>query len=175
MKIAGDEPDILMITEVIPKAQSLPIASALLDIHGYSLYTSFDPLSSNLGSSGLRGILIYVSNRLNVTEVSFGRTAFSEQLWVQLPLVGNDRLLLGCAYRSPSQNAQLSTRELCDIIRTACASNPSHLLVTGDFNLPHIDWDNHFSPAPSTDPSHEFLEMIKDCFLFQQVTEPRVY
>ena len=37
MYIAGDEPDIICITEVIPKAQILPIAPALLEIPGFIL------------------------------------------------------------------------------------------------------------------------------------------
>ena len=55
MIIAGDEPDIIMVTEVIPKAQVLPISPALISMEGYSLYLSFDPHKTKLGVSGVRG------------------------------------------------------------------------------------------------------------------------
>ena len=34
-RIADDEPDVILITEVIPKCQSNPIAPALLNLEGY--------------------------------------------------------------------------------------------------------------------------------------------
>ena len=172
MRISGQEPDIIMLTEVIPKAQSLPIAKALLSIPGYSVYMSFDPSLPNLGMSGNRGICIYIRSSLKTTEVSFGMSTYVEQQWVKLPLVGNDSLLIGCIYRSPSQTLQDCSEELCRLLHTASTSGPSHILISGDFNMPNIDWENKFSPAPPTDISHKFLEALDDCFLSQHVTEP---
>ena len=40
--IGSCEPDIMMFTEVIPKAQQKPIAEAQLKINGYELYKNFD-------------------------------------------------------------------------------------------------------------------------------------
>ena len=70
MQIAGSEPDIMMLTEVIPKAQVLPIPLALLSIPGYSLYVNFDHMQENLGRSGRRGVCIYVRDDLPCAEVS---------------------------------------------------------------------------------------------------------
>lgn len=53
MQIAGSEPDIMIITEVIPKAQTLPISPALLAITGYNMYVNFDLSQDNLGGSGI--------------------------------------------------------------------------------------------------------------------------
>ena len=100
--IAGDEPDLIMITEVIPKAQRHPIALALLDIPGYQLYLSFDPNCPNLGTSRTLGVGVFVASRLHAAEVVFEQCPFQEQLWVKLTLSGTDRLLVGCVYRSPS-------------------------------------------------------------------------
>ena len=172
MKIAGNEPDIIMVTEVIPKAQTVPIADSLLAVPGYSLHTNFDPSLSNLGASGCRGVSIYLRDNLKATEVSFGTTTHIEQVWMKLPLMGNDMLLVGCIYRSPTSSMLESSAELCQLLHTACASAPSHLLIGGDFNMPHIDWENGFSAAPPRDISHQFLEMLKDCFLTQQVNQP---
>ena len=41
MSIAGDKPDIILITEVIPKNQINPITQALLDIDDYECLLNF--------------------------------------------------------------------------------------------------------------------------------------
>ena len=172
MKIAGNEPDIIMVTEVIPKAQTVPIADALLAVLGYYLHTNFDPSLSDLGASGCRGVSIYIRTNLKAAEVSFVTTSHIEQLWVQLPLIGEDKLLVGCLYRSPTLSMHESSEELCQLLHTVCASAPSHLLIGGDFNIPHIDWENGFSPAPPRNISHQLLDVLNDCFLTQHVTRP---
>ena len=42
-QIADDEPDVIMITEVIPKSQANPIAPALLALEGYKPSFNFEP------------------------------------------------------------------------------------------------------------------------------------
>ena len=54
MQIAGTEPDVIMITDVIPKAQLFPLSPALLAVDGYNLFTNFDPTQPNLDRSGHR-------------------------------------------------------------------------------------------------------------------------
>ena len=50
-------------------------------------------------------------------------------------------------------------------------SNHSHLLITGDFNLPHINWNSW--DAPNWDSvAGSFLDILDDYFLFQYVTFP---
>ena len=64
MLIADDVPDVIMITEVIPKVQKNPIPDTLLYIEGYKLFKNFEEVDSNLGVSGRRGVANYVINRL---------------------------------------------------------------------------------------------------------------
>ena len=91
MLICNDEPDIILLTEVIPKAQKLPISPALLHVHGFSMYANFSPSTPNLGSSGTRGVCIYVANHLSASEVSLNASAV-EHTWVRLSLKGSDCL-----------------------------------------------------------------------------------
>ena len=58
MAIAGKEPDIILVTEAIPKAKVLPIETALLAIPGYYVITSFNPEERNLGRSGNLGVCV---------------------------------------------------------------------------------------------------------------------
>lgn len=172
MFITGNEPDFILVNEVIPKAQVLPISPALLSIPGYIMYSNFDPSESNLGRSGLRGICIYVKMPLHVSEASFKESSFREQLWVQMKLYGSDSLLLGCIYRSPSGSAEEDVRELGELFRLAGNSTNSHVVITGDFNLPQIDWVLGMSTAPLTHCSHTFVDLVNDCFLHQHVDRP---
>ena len=68
MKIADSPPDIILITEVIPKAQIDPIEEARLNIPGFNVFLNFDPNLHDLGSCG---VAIYASNKINATELSF--------------------------------------------------------------------------------------------------------
>ena len=175
MSIADDEPDVIILNEVIPKAQTLPIPNALLSVSGFSLYTNFDPSRTNLGSSGIRGICILVSERLHSSECKFQGSSFQEHLWVRVKLLGSDYLIIGCIYRSPSSDPHRSVEQLGLLLQEVCSSNPSHLLITGDFNIPHIDWNLKLSQEPATHFSHTFLEKVGDCYLTQHIKEPTRY
>ena len=175
MMITGQEPDIILLTETIPKAQVLPISPALLDIPGYKIYCNFEPREPDLGRSGRRGICIYVKDTLRVSEVSFPDCPFEEQLWLRLPLAGSDHLLLGCVYRSPSGAGDLDTTNLIHLLEHIADSGYSHLLLTGDFNMPQINWELGCSTAPEGHYSHQFLNCTQDLFLHQHIQEPTRY
>ena len=170
MLIAGDEPDIILLTEVIPKAQVNPISMAVLSLPSYTMYLNFDPSSANLGSGGSRGICIFVRSIWKATEVSFPTCPFKEQLWISIKIQSTDVLLVGCVYRSPSADASTSTDNLVNLLRSAANGTYSHLLIAGDINIPQIDWSSSFSPAPDGHYSHRFIEGIEECGLTQLVT-----
>ena len=172
MKIADSSPDIILITEVIPKAQTNPIDEVRLNIPGFNVFLNFDPTLRNLGSSNCRGIAIYVSNTIVATEVSFD-TQFNEHLWVSIPLLGNNQLRVGCIYRSPSTDLATSTKSLCDLLSVA-ATSCSHLLICGDFNYANINWTSNIG---HTGDSHaqQFVDKLNDLFLYQHVNEPTRY
>ena len=62
--------------------------------------------------------------------------------------------------------------EIAHLFHLVYASNPSHLLIAGDFNLPQVDWASGFCSAPDTHHAHKFLDVVHDCFLFQHVLQP---
>ena len=84
--------------------------------------------------------------------------------------MGNDKLLLGCFYRSPNGNDEQNSKLNNEIIRGV--RGYSHILITGDFNHPEIDWKNCVSSKDQHHKSSTFLENIRDCYLEQHVTEP---
>ena len=170
--ISDDAPDIMLLTECIPKAQKLPICPALLAIPGYNLFTSFSTDACNLGVSGVRGVCIFVRDDLQATEVTIVETHIIEQLWVKIRLTGSDQLVAGCLYRSPSTSPGESIEEIANLFRMVHDMNPSHLLICGDFNIPQIDWTLHLCLAHETHIAQKFLSIIQECLLFQHVLNP---
>ncbi len=79
MMIADDEPNIIMITGTIPKAQVIPLTTVTIAIPGYTPHMNFYPDLTNMGSSGKRGINIYLMDQIKVIEVEF-LSDFEEQL-----------------------------------------------------------------------------------------------
>ena len=103
-------------------------------------------------------------------QVSF-QSNFSEQLWVSISFSGNDQLLIGNVYRSPSLDKFSSTNELCELFNIVNNIKPSYLLIVGDFNYTNIDWDNNC--LIRSDQSEQlFLDTIQDCVLSQHVMQP---
>ena len=171
MLIANNEPDVIMINETIPKAQSAPIGRAYLNLDLFNCYTNFDPDLCDLGSSGMRGVTVYISNKLKVSEVSFTDDKLTEHVWLRLKLHGNDSLLIGCIYRSPSSDLTTSTDSICQLLHTAVTTD-THILVCGDFNYRNIDWSDYPIVLNGCSRSQSFLDTTMDLYLFQHVTEP---
>ena len=71
MAISDSKPDIIVLTEVIPKAQRHPIDLARISIPEYTLHVNFEPNRANLGTSGKRGIGICTRDRLSATKIYF--------------------------------------------------------------------------------------------------------
>ena len=94
--IVDDKPDIIMITEIIPKAQINPILKPLHDIPGYNMQANFDSEEARLGASE---IAIYTNFELSVKEVNITEE-HKYQIWIEISLIGKDTLLVGCIYRS---------------------------------------------------------------------------
>ena len=171
--IADNEPDIIMITEVIPKQQKNVIPIALLDIEGYTHYFNFDIESENLGASGIRGTAIYVKSKIPSVEIKMD-VAHKDHVWVEIFLQNNEKLICGCIYRSPSVNkrdTEVSTKEIGELLSKANGMIASRKVIAGDFNLKGIDWendhviDNHLHLV-------DFVNVVHENFLHQHVKKP---
>ena len=58
------------------------------------------------------------------------------------------------------------------IISEECKAKAHYLIITGDFNLPNINWDNYSSPHLEPHKEHVFLNTVRDNFLAQHVSTP---
>ena len=136
--IAGDTPDVILITEVIPKIQVNPITQALLNIDDYKCLLNFNPEYPNLGSSGIRGVAIYTKETLKVEELEVEVKGCKDHAWIEIHTANGESLLCGCVYRSPSNDSTIderrqSTNAVIKLIKKAYQRN-HNLLIVGDFN-----------------------------------------
>ncbi len=164
MMIADDEPGIIMITETIPKAQVIPLTTATITIPGYTPHMNCDPDLPNLGSSGMRGITIYVMYQIKVIEVEF-QSDFEEQLWIRISLRERDSLLIGCIYRSISKVATVEANKLSHLLRQVINTNPTHLFKAGNFNYSQINWTYLNSSGSDNHYTRNFIKTVQDYLL----------
>lgn len=160
--IALHSPDIICITEVSPKNTSMPVQSCELEIQGYETFTNL--------SSCSRGVLIYTKSELKAVPSEVNDACEGDgSCWCELRLSGNDKLLIGCVYRSPNSDSKNNDLIISDL-KNVCSKSFSHVLICGDFNLPGIDWGENWETE--SDLGKKYVDGFRDCFLFQHVTEP---
>lgn len=156
--------DIAIVTEIKPKNRSTETTTCELTIQGYDLF-------SNLENDG-RGIAIYITNALSsqVHQLQIN-TNFKENIWLSVHLKGQDSLTLGVIYRSPSSSHENNT-DLVSMLKEICNTNPSHLLITGDFNYPDMNWELGTQTVKSDNNLQAFLDTLQDNYLNQHVSQP---
>ena len=163
--IAAHRPDIVIITELLPKNCDVSPTESEFSIKNYSIFSNIDDENCK------RGVCVYIKDCLRATKKSAGMPSieFGESVWCDVKLNRNDNLLVGGIYRSPN-----STSENNDSLNSFSSqlSMPSHVLICGDFNYPEINWNNLTSNMSDEHKSSKFLSAIQDSFLFQQVDKP---
>ena len=81
------------------------------------------------------------------------------------------KLLIVVFYRPPDSNLDY-LKELKKSFRLANQARFDQLVVCGDFNLPHIDWE--FGTATTGDSIHNhFTKLVRDNHLWQMIDFPK--
>lgn len=111
---------------------------------------------------------------MNASDIDIIVEDSSDHVWIELPTT-NKPLLVGCIYRSPSNDTD---KERCSqsatitsqIIKSAYEKN-NDIIIVGDFNYKEIDWENEYAP-PNKEHQSLFIDALHECYLHQHVTEP---
>ncbi len=86
--------------------------------------------------------------------------------------MGNDKLLVGCVYRSPNAN-NVYNSNVNKFISKITQMKYSHILILGDFNYPDISWDTWTTNSNNeNDINNLFLNAVKDSYMSQHVDQP---
>ena len=96
-----------------------------------------------------------------------------ESIWCRIFLTNKDCLLFGVVYRSPNNNID-NSNNLFSLLTQATNTGVSHLLIAGDFNMPHINW-NTLSTTSNCGCDGAFLSLLDALFITQHVTFPTRY
>ena len=120
-RIEDEKPYIVGITELSPK-NGKPIEAREINIQGYVIF--YDLAS--------RGMCLYIKEELNPLEVNFN---LQQGVFCSILLRGNDKLLVGCIYRSPNNSPEQNT-VLNNLITAASHFKSSHMILMGDLNYP---------------------------------------
>jgi hypothetical protein len=157
-------PDIIAVTETLPKVNAKEIQKDEFKIEGYDLFT-------NVEKGAGRGVAIWTKTTLNALEVEFETGGAVESVWTRVKLRGGDKLLIGNVYRSPSSTPENDDR-VNKLIVKASKLNFSHVLIMGDLNHPAVNWNNLSTEHAEGHKTFKFLESLKDSYLFQHVENP---
>ena len=158
-----DQPDVILINEVKPKA----IAEYSLEDFDIDPNKQYEPLPNNIENNIGRGQLILVKKNLKHRQV-YMETKFSECMFVEFDLKSKDKLLIALIYRSESEGEEMS-KKLVELINELCNRSYTHLLITGDFNYKNINWEEITSKDKI---ETRFLNCVMDNYLHQHITEP---
>ena len=165
----SQQTNIIAITKILPKNCRYPLQEKEIAIPGYQLF-------SNINQQGIsiRGTVIYTHSSLKATDYVL-TSEFADSIWVKIHLNNNDNLIIGCVYRSPNSTPENNDNFLALLSRVA-ETDPSHLLILGDVNLPDINWNtmttNH---SNLLQVSNRFIDLINDNYRYQHINFPTRY
>jgi len=162
----NEEIHIIAVTEVNSKVTSDSTEMCEYQLKGYDMF--YVNQSPNEG----RGLILYVKQELEATPVSFN-VQFQESIWTSISIDANTKnsMLIGCIYRNPNSTDE-NNYQLLQLLKEANSNRYASVLILGDFNYPHINWDlEHINNGGDSDTA-KFLETIKDTFLFQHIRTP---
>ena len=128
----------------------------------------------NLDKESGRGIIVYTHNCLEKSAVQIKlSSSFEEACLVEIRLRNGDTLLFGCIYRSPTQTESSAdnNENLNKLLKLIYSKKYSHICLVGDFNYRNINWKTWTTPHDESSKESKFLDVLRDCFLFQHVEE----
>ena len=94
-------------------------------------------------------------------------------MWVELTIQNSRKLLLSSFYR-PQPNDDVSIEKLNQSLRRLNPNSKSIIIVSGDFNLGHIDWttSSTIPGKPNAKQHQDILNLIANNSLTQIVDKP---
>jgi len=101
-------------------------------LDGYNLFYSY------VGDEKYRGILMYVDNNLQSSQVEIN-SEYEESLLIQLAENHTKNIIIGTFYRSPGRSVQ-NDLYMCELINHINMQYPGKKLLFGDFNINNINW-----------------------------------
>ena len=90
---------------------------------------------------------------------------------IEIALVEGSKLLFGSVYRSPN-STQENDEMLNTLIRNMSNAGYTYVVIAGDMNYPHINWESMNNRTNEEDKDFRFIEAVRDSYLTQIVDTP---
>ena len=161
------KPNIILLTEILPKNCLNPPEKCEFNILGYECYIP----SFKHG----RGVAIFVHEPLESVLIEpLILCNYTELVWCSVRLANNDKLLVGCVHRSPSSSSD-NNMKLNALLKNAVQFEHSHNLICVDLNYKEINWKNLDTSVSIEYDASIFSENIRDTYVTQHVFNPTGY
>lgn len=141
----------------------------LITIPGYLIFRADRNQRAQAGRGG--GVLLYVRDTLNATEITITHDSDSDTVWCSLTASNQVKYVIGCIYRPPNSSTQDDERLFNHIREVNLAHTRSNIIILGDFNFPNVDWKKGHFPTGTKG----LQSLIEDCLFLQQVSQPTRY
>jgi len=162
-----EKPDIIAITEFIPKKVSHQLQQSEFHLEGYNIFCD------GLENSNRRGVLFYIATDIQVTVVD-NPSALQECIFLLLKGRGvssyQHQFLIGNIYRSPNSK-QDNDNKLYKLLSCIQEKYNVPKLIVGDFNFSNIKWYemNGFGASATcsniSDIELEFVNALHENFI----------
>lgn len=139
------------------------IENAEINIPGYKIYRK-DRNGEHKERGG--GLILYVKENLKTKLIEDSDDKQTEALWITIEDNKQTNIQIGLFYKRP-----LATQQEKDSIFKSLRrhSTNNNCIILGDFNYPGINWTTVNSQSQD---DQEFIKVIEDLYLTQQVQEP---
>ena len=161
INLTWPNPDIIFITETLPKHIHLPVNDCKLQVHHY------DCFSNTTDSNCHRGVVIYVKKYLNATCFCINQSRLKEYSCCKIVLKHNTILYIICVYRSP--NSTIENNDLLNQTIEDVSNLKGELLLLGDFNYPN-NWEKLYVSHTPEHCASKFFTATQNSFLHQHVS-----
>jgi hypothetical protein len=155
-----EKPDVIAISETLPKTNQTLDKLQKYDLEGYTSYHT---------TTG-RGVSIYIRDHYKSDTVSF-EIRYEDNTWVLVDLPNHTNALVGCIYRSPNSPEE-NNAKLLTLLTQATLIKANYLVIVGDFNYKEIDWKSKQVHTRESHPAYQIYNKINDLFLDQLITSP---
>ena len=115
------------------------------------------------------GVLIAIDRNLDIESVKVSHKASAEIIAVTLTFKSGKKIILCTCYRVGTLGEHNLKEVESYIKKIRSRRGISSLIVTGDFNLPSVDWDTHHSNVAI---ERSFLDLFHNLGMDQIINEP---
>ena len=148
-----NDPDIVVLTEILPKNNRYMLQTSELEIKGYSLFTN------NYELKGIRGVAIFVKKCLTANQIHTVNCA-DDTVWIELKTENKKKMIIGGIYRSPNSSKE-KDEQLWGTLLSMANTYKDNMLVMGDFNCGGINWIDVMSNEQNLDAlSNTLIELL---------------